>query len=110
MDDAASPCPVPSNKLSAGSEYTTLTPVVPMPYIAVPQMHQHVDQPVTLYQQQPAAETVAVFPAFFCGGTVPEMTSTTSIELQDLPPAVAGVPSPDFSVNSDSDDSSSDKV
>ncbi|KAL3226909.1 hypothetical protein MRX96_024422 [Rhipicephalus microplus] len=54
---------------------------------------------------------VAVFPTFFCGGAVPEMTSTTSsLELQDLPPAVTGVPSPDFSVNSDSDDSSSDKV
>uniref|UniRef100_L7LVZ2 Putative nucleus n=1 Tax=Rhipicephalus pulchellus TaxID=72859 RepID=L7LVZ2_RHIPC len=114
MDDASSPCPVPSNKHSAGSEYATLTPVAPMSYTAVPQMHQHVEQSATLYphhQQPVAAATVAVFPTFFCGGTVPEMTSTTtsSIELQDLPTAVAGVPSPDFSVNSDSDDSSSDK-
>nr|XP_037273343.1 achaete-scute homolog 2-like [Rhipicephalus microplus] len=113
MDDAASPCPVPSSKLSAGSEYATLTPLAPMSYTAVPQTHQHVEQSAALYphHQQPMAATVAVFPTFFCGGAVPEMTSTTSsLELQDLPPAVTGVPSPDFSVNSDSDDSSSDKV
>ncbi|KAH7934335.1 hypothetical protein HPB49_025005 [Dermacentor silvarum] len=109
MDDAASPSPVPG-KLSMVSEYATLTPVVPMSYTGGHHVHQHLEQP-TLYphHQQPA--TVAVFPTFFCGGTVPDMTatSTTSIELQDLPPAVGGVPSPDFSVNSDSDDSSSEK-
>ncbi|KAH6923393.1 hypothetical protein HPB50_000934 [Hyalomma asiaticum] len=110
MDDAESPCPVPNNKLTAGNEYANLTPVVPMPYAGVHYMHQPVEQPVTLYhQQQQATATVAVFPAIFCGGTVPETTSTASIELQDLPPAAAGVPSPDFSVNSDSDDSSSEK-
>ncbi|XP_054917089.1 uncharacterized protein [Dermacentor andersoni] len=111
MDDEASPCPVAS-KLSTGSEYATLTPVAPMSYTGAHHVHQPVELQPTLYPHHQQPPTVAVFPTFFCGGAVPEMmttTSTTSIELQDLPPAVGGVPSPDFSVNSDSDDSSSEK-
>ncbi|XP_077531386.1 uncharacterized protein LOC144143493 [Haemaphysalis longicornis] len=104
MDDTADPCPV-SARLP-GEEYATLTPVVPT---------YHVHHGPTHGQQ---AAATALFPAFFCGGTaLPELPAATA-DLHDLPAMAAFVPaavcaeeapSPDFSINSDSDDSSSEK-
>ncbi|KAK8774011.1 hypothetical protein V5799_011455 [Amblyomma americanum] len=101
MDETAlSPCPGKPLSSSAG-EYVTLTPVMPT-YPHHQQGHLHEQLAVAVHpHHQPA---VAMFPTtgFFCGGP-PE----TPLEMPDLPAVAA--PSPDFSVNSDSEDSSSDK-
>lgn len=102
MDETADPCPI-SARLS-GDEYTTLTPVVPTYHVT------HHGGPS--HGQQAAA----LFPAFFCGGpALPELPAATA-DLHDLPAMAAFVPasaeeapSPDFSINSDSEDSSSEK-
>ncbi|XP_077493093.1 achaete-scute homolog 3-like [Amblyomma americanum] len=101
MDETAlSPCPGKPLSSSVG-EYVTLTPVMPT-YPHHQQGHLHEQLAVAVHpHHQPA---VAMFPTtgFFCGGP-PE----TPLEMPDLPAVAA--PSPDFSVNSDSEDSSSDK-